>query len=183
MSERPSSPRDERRKASEPNRPYHIAIAVGVTTGIYAVSLLVTTRSQIDTDRALIEDRAPMQTAIDELVSHHDWLETQLTNARSHYTERLDGYNGLTTRVANLDKRLASMDRTVQAIERLNATLAGQLAMPGIPSGGSRGSSSGGGSSGSKGGSGGSTKANPPSLSKPAAPPPVSATTGASGAP
>ena len=101
-----------RPKAPKARLPYHVAIAVGVSTGLYAVSLVAATRLQIDTDRALIEDRAPVQGAINALGDHHAWLERQLDEARVRYTERVAGYDGLASRVQKLDDRLVKMDKT-----------------------------------------------------------------------
>lgn len=169
--------------APEAKRPYHLGVAVGVTTGAYALSLMAASTLQIQHDRALIADRDPMQAAITMLGSHHDEMEPQLEEARTRYTDGADGYGSLATRLDTLRERLAKMDKTVSAIERDSGTLAAKV--PGIPSAVSRPAQGATGRS-SGGASTGAVSTGPRtvlSVPKPVAKPPVSASTGASGAP
>jgi uncharacterized membrane protein YgcG len=170
--------------APEAKRPYHLGVAVGVTTGAYALSLLAASTLQIQHDRALIADRQPVATAIDVLGEHHDDMARRLEVARAAYATRADGYGTLITRLDTMRERLAKMDATVTAIERANGVLAASI--PGVPSsvsrsGGGSSGGSGGGSSGS--GSGASAPRTVPAAPPPVAQPPVSGSTGASGAP
>jgi len=172
----------------EPKRPYHLGVAIGVTTGAYALSLMAASTLQIQQDRALIADREPMQAAITVLGSHHDAMEPRLEEARARYSDGADGYGSLTARLDTLRQRLAAMDKTVAGIERDGGTLAARVpAIPGVasrPAQGASGRSSGGASTG--GGSTGAVTTAPravPPAPKPVAKPPVSGSTGASGAP
>lgn len=174
--------------APEAKRPYHLGVAVGVTTGAYALSLLAASTLQIQHDRALIVDRQPVATAIDVLGDHHDDMARRLEVARAAYATGADGYGALITRLDTMRERLAKMDATVTAIERANGVLAAGI--PGVPgsvsrsgggSSGGSGGGSGGGSSGS--GSGASAPRTVPAAPPPVAQPPVSGSTGASGAP
>jgi uncharacterized membrane protein YgcG len=178
--------------APEPKRPYHLGVAVGLTTGAYALSLLVASSLQIDHDRALIVDRQPVADAIDVLGEHHDDMGIRLEVARTAYATGADGYGALITRLDAMRERLAKMDATVTAIERANGVLAASI--PGVPgsvsrsgAGSSSGSSrgSGGGSSWSSSGSGSGAGAprSVPAAPPPVAQPPTSGSTGASGAP
>lgn len=199
----------DRTTTPEPKRPYHVGVAVGVTTGLYAISLLAATRLQIDADRGIMADRAPMQAAITLLDDHHDSLDSSLADARAQYTEGATGYDGLATRLAALDARLAKMATSVAAIEHRGASLSSvKLVMPTVSAPRSRpgttvrnsgggggggggstsrgGGSSGGGGGSSSGGGGGSTHVNPPPPAPPPPannPPPSSGGTGASGKP
>lgn len=167
----------------EPKRPYHVGVALGLTTGAYALSLMAASTLQIQHDRTLIADRDPMQAAITLLGSHHDEMEPRLEAARTRYSDGTDGYGALATRLDALRERLAKMDKTVAAIERDSGTLAAKV--PGIPSGMNR-STQGTGSRSSSGGSTGAVTTAPraiPPAPKPVAKPPVSGSTGASGAP
>lgn len=183
MSHQPDRPTEPvRPKAPEPKRPYHVAIAVGLSTGVYALSLLATTTWQIDADRALIADRTPMSDAISLLADHHARLESNLVDARDKYAERVNGFDGLSGRLAALDDRLASMHKTVAAIEKLSASLSVDLALPSVPAPRSQGSSPAAAAPIKSGG--GTTAVNPPPPPPPPAappPPPTSAQTGASG--
>jgi hypothetical protein len=160
-------------------RPYHVGVAVGLTTSLYAATLLLATRLQIDADRALIADREPMQRAIDALGSHHDTLTSLLDEARDAYNTAATGFGSVIDGMAHLDEHLTAVSGTIEAAERLSASISANLSLPVIPvprtaSGGS----------GSGGGTGGTGTTKPPTVKPPAAPPPpTSGGTGASGAP
>lgn len=169
-----------RRATPEPKRPYHVGVAIGVTTGAYALSLLATSTLQIQQDRALIADRHPVDVAIMVLGDDHDRMETRLQQARTRYAAGAEGYGTLITRLDALRERLAKMDRTVTSIERASSVLAASI--PGVPvavRNSARGSTGGGGS----GGSAASAPRTVPGAPPPAAAPPTSGSTGASGAP
>jgi hypothetical protein len=169
----------------DPKRPYHIGVAIGVTTGAYAFSLMAASTLQIQHDRALIADREPVAAAISVLSDHHDDMTSRLDLARAAYTDGADGYSALVTRLDALHARLTAMDKTVTAIERANGALAANV--PGAPGSVSRsGSGSSGASSGGTSGSKGSGPSAPrtvPAAPPPVAQPPTSGSTGASGAP
>ncbi len=167
------------RTTTDPKRPYHVGVALGLTTGVYAMSLLATTSMQIEQDRAVIADRDPVQAAIEALDRHHDEMEASLLQARLRYQDGTEGYEALAERLAALEARLAATDKSVSAVERLGASLPSDLSIPGVTRTTRRGGSTGGGSS-SDGGSS-TVKLPPPPAA--AAPPPTSGSTGASGAP
>jgi len=167
----------------EARRPYHVGVAIGLTTGAYALSLMAASTLQIQHDRALIADRRPVEVAVSVLGSNHDVMESSLELARTRYTAGADGYGALVTRLDEMRARLATMDKTVAGIELDSGSIAASI--PGAPVAGgrqSRGSTSRSGGGGSTGG--GSTAARTvPGAPAAAAPPPVSAGTGASGKP
>ena len=106
-------------------------MAIGLTTGAYAISLMAASTLQIQHDRAVIEDRAPVADAITLLSDHHDDMTTRLELARARYAAGADGYGALITRLDAMRDRLASMDKTVTAIEKANGALAAKI--PGVP--------------------------------------------------
>jgi hypothetical protein len=169
-----------------PKRPYHVGVAVGLTTGVYAVSLLGASRIQFETDRELIADRTPVERAIEVLGDHHDGLGERLDAARDAYAAGAAGYDAMTERLADLDRHLLTLDETVIAVERLAASISTRLALPDVPRP-RAGTATGGGSGGSSAGGGATTTTvKPPKAAPPppaAAPPPANATTGGSGAP
>jgi hypothetical protein len=174
-----SEPKRPEPKRAEPKRPYHLGVAVGLTTSVYAATLLLATRLQIDADRVLIEDRDPVQTAIHALGNHHDSLTDLLEQSRQQYDAALGGYNSVVTSLDQLDERLAGVDSAIRSAEKLGASISTSLSLPTIPI---RSSSGGTASSGKgSGGGGGTTKPRAPAPAPP--PPPTSGSTGASGAP
>jgi hypothetical protein len=185
-----SSPAASRPKADGPpvagrpkadaKRPYHVGVAIGLTTGVYAMSLLATTRLQIENDRALIADRSPVEAAISALGDHHQWMGDQLDEARVQYAIGTAGYDALRSQLVAMDKRLAKLDQVVVAVEKLTASLPMTLNLGSYRAPSGHSSSVGGGHSSS----GGSSTRLPPAPPPPkAAPPPAGGTTGASGAP
>ena len=166
-------------KRPEPKRPYHVGVAVGLTTSVYAATLLLATRLQIDADRALIEERDPVQAAIHALGNHHESLTDLLEQSRQQYNAAVGGYNSVVASLDQLDARLAGVDSTIQSVEKLGASISLSLSLPSVPV---RSSSGGTASSGkSSGGGGGTTKPRAPAPPPP--PPPTGGSTGASGAP
>ena len=162
----------------ERRRPYHVGVAIGLTTGAYAISLMAASTLQIQHDRAIIEDRAPVADAITILGDHHDDMRMRLEMARARYTVGADGYGALITRLDAMRDRLTAMDKTVTAIEKANGALAARI--PGVPNGGGRSST--GSSSGSRG-TGTTAPRTVPAAPPPVAAPPTSGSTGASGKP
>jgi len=183
MSKERPEPAAPRPAVPEPKRPYHLGVAIGVTTGAYALSLMAASTLQIQHDRALIADRHPVEVAVSVLGSNHDAMESRLELARSRYADGADGYGVLIARLDKMRARLEKMDRTVAAIERDSGSIAARI--PGVPVAGSRQARASTGRSGGGGSSGGGSTAprTVPGAPAAAAPPPVSAGTGASGAP
>lgn len=179
LHERPDRPEGSRPATPEPKRPYHVGVAIGVTTGAYALSLLATSTLQIQQDRALILDRHPVDVAITVLGDDHDEMESRLQLARTRYADGAEGYGALIARLDKLHARLAKMDKTVTSIERANNVLAASI--PGVP--GAVRSSARGSTGGGNGGSVASAPRTVPAAPPAAAAPPTSGSTGASGKP
>ena len=169
--------------ATDPKRPYHLGVAIGITSGVYAASLLVAARLQIETDRALIADRTPVEAAISALGDHHDWMDDRLGEARTAYSVGASGYEALIAKLEAMDARLSDLGATVASVEKLGNSLATSLDLPGVPRFTSSGTQKGSSGSGTKSGSGSGTAIKPPPAPKPTPPPPTSGQTGASGAP
>jgi hypothetical protein len=154
-----------------------VGVAVGLTTGAYAASLLVVGRLQIATDQQLIQDRTPVEAAISALGDHHDWMDGRLDDARSQYAVGAAGYEALRARLTSMDERLADLDSAVRLVERIGNGLSTTLALPAVPTVGK----SSGATKGTSAGSGGSTAKAPPPVPKPTPPPATGGQTGASG--
>jgi hypothetical protein len=173
--------------------PAHVAVAIGLGTGVYAFSLAAVTGLQAATDRALIADREPVADAIALLGDHHDRLAASLEDARTRYVAATEQYGALAGGLDALHQRLDALGESLAAVEAMRFSAAGlsgpiPVVRPRTASGGSSSGSSG--SSGSSSGSttsGGSTSGTTaavlPPPPAPAAPPPTQATTGASGVP
>jgi hypothetical protein len=161
---------------AEPRRPYHIGVAVGLCAGVYAGSLAAVTVLQIDRDRALIADRAPVNEAIGLLAGHNDRMTKAIEAADTEFRRAAQGYDGVSQGALDLDTAVKRLTARVAAITGSAGKLPDSLRLPTV-------SSSGGGGGGGKASTGGSSRSGSISLPKPrpAAPPPANATTGASG--
>jgi hypothetical protein len=165
---------------AEPRRPYHIGVAVGLCAGVYAGSLTAVTVLQIDRDRALIADRAPVGEAIGLLAGHNDRMTKAIEAADTEFRRAADGYDGVSRGAVDLDTAVKRLTARVAAITGSAGKLPDSLRLPTVTSGGGGGASSGGGKASSGGGSSGSGSISLPKP-RPAPPPPANATTGASG--
>jgi hypothetical protein len=156
---------------AEPRRPYHIGVAVGLCAGVYAGSLTAVTVLQIDRDRALIADRAPVSEAIGLLAAHNERMAGAIEAADTEFRRAAQGYDGVSRDAVDLNTAVQRLTARVAAITGSAMKLPDNLRLPSVGSNGSGGKPSGGGSSGSI------------SMPKPrpAPPPPSNATTGASG--
>jgi hypothetical protein len=153
---------------SEPRRPFHVGVAIGLCAGVYAGSLTAVTVLQIDRDRDLIRDRAPVGEAIELLGRHNDRMATEIEAAGEAFQQAADGYEGVAAGVTDLDTAVKRLTARVAAIKGSTMNLPDALALPPVTRIG------GGGSSGGSAGSVTKTKPRP-------APPPTQASTGASG--
>ena len=173
-----STPSPKASAGADPKRPYHVGVALGLTTGLYAASLLATARLQIAADRELIESRTPVEAAISALGDHHDWMDGRLEEARTQYSIGTTGYETVRTRLTTLDEQLSNLNKIVEEVERIGAALPASLDLPGVPT--VARSASGGSKTGGSSSTSGGSKAKPPPA--PAAPPPPPATGGSTGA-
>src|SRR5690348_16378543 len=68
-------------RAEERPSPLHLAVLVGASAGIYAISLGTVTALQSATDQAVIDARAPLDQAIRDLAATNDGFATRLYRA------------------------------------------------------------------------------------------------------
>jgi hypothetical protein len=104
-------------KRVETRHPLHIPVIAGISAGLYAGCLFVTSGLQFAADRALIADRQPLADAITLLQQDHEAMTAALQAATDRYNEAVDGYGALTSDRVALQARLARLGRQVAAIE------------------------------------------------------------------
>ncbi|OGO57244.1 MAG: hypothetical protein A2V84_02230 [Chloroflexi bacterium RBG_16_70_13] len=124
----------ERRPPAERKVPYHIGVAIGLSTGAYALSLAAVTNLQIDHDRELIDDRRPVQDAIALLGAYHGRMAAELEEARTQYESGSQDYGVLTARLAELRADLERLGLDVGSIEGMTGLLPSQIRLPSVPS-------------------------------------------------
>lgn len=111
------------RPATMTRRPVHVAVAIGVTAGLYAVSLAGVTAMQAGTDARLAAERAPAAAAVDVLRTSHDRAEAEL----ARITAGLDGeaatYGQIADDIAGHEAALGLLGKEVAAVEGSAASL------------------------------------------------------------
>lgn len=174
----PRTPVKPRVKA-EPRRPLHLAVAIGLSAGAYAVALAGVTALQSSSEQALVADRAPASNVIDQLRLEHSRLEARIARASAAYDEAVTAYGRAAGGLGSFEKKLGVLAQQV-AIAQANAVST-------TSSGSGQRASSGRAAPAAISSSGGNTAAPAPlpviAPAPPPAPPPVQATTCASGKP
>ena len=145
----------ERRPTIE-RRPWHLGTYLGLSIGAYATVLAAVTGTQASADAALAASRAPAVDEVAEVAAGHDRLEGALDAALDGYAEAADRYTSLARRLAALDHRTATLAATVAEVAGSAAALPERVVLPTLAR-------------------------SVPGAPVVVAPPPVHATTGASG--
>jgi hypothetical protein len=117
------------RAATATRRPVHVAVAVGMTAGLYAVSLAGVTALQHDTDARLAAERAPASAAVEALRSTHDALEADLVGLSAGYSGAAETYRVVADRIGAHESALTSLGTRVAAVEGS----ASSLRVPAVP--------------------------------------------------
>ncbi len=115
------------RPAAAARRPIHVVVAVGLTAGLYAVSLAGVTALQAMSDERLAEDRAPAADAIARLKLSHDALDSRLTQLDGSYSAAAERYKAVADGIADHEKALDVLGKQVK-------TAAGSAAALSVPS-------------------------------------------------
>jgi hypothetical protein len=159
---------------ADTRRPYHVGFALGLSAGVYAVFLTSVSMLQFGHDRALIADRQPISDAITVLGRHNDEMAASLGEAGAVFEAASGHYADLAVAMQELHDDLVKLSRRLGRISELaRIDRSGLAAVGGVSVGGVS--------------VGGTVAAAPVARSAPkpgnVAPPPVTTTTGASGAP
>lgn len=111
------------RPATQARRPVHVAVALGVTAGIYAASLAGVTTLQAGADARLAAERAPAAAAADALTSSHDRAEAELARIAAGFSGEAGTYQQIADDIAGHEAELAFLGAQVAAIEGSAASL------------------------------------------------------------
>ncbi|HYN47297.1 MAG TPA: hypothetical protein VER83_00435 [Candidatus Nanopelagicales bacterium] len=111
------------RSAAAARRPVHVAVAIGVTAGLYAVSLAGVTGLQADTDARLAAERAPAAAAVDVLRTSHDRAEADLARIAAGYGDAATTYQQIADSIASHEAALGVLGERIAAVEGSAAAL------------------------------------------------------------
>lgn len=103
------------RTAASTRRPVHVVVAVGMTAGLYAISLAGVALLQSASDLQLAADRAPAADAVAGLKNAHDAMEASLGTLSGAYAHAADGYKGIAKGIVGHEQTLAALGKQVQA--------------------------------------------------------------------
>lgn len=137
--------------------PYHVGVFLGLSAGLYAVSLAGVTALQSGSDQAVAAERATSAAAIEAMKAGHDDLDRRVSAAVASYQSATAAYQRTADALAALETELGKASASVAGVTGSAASVPAQLSLPSLP------------------------KLSPIAIAAPA--PVVHATTGASGKP
>jgi hypothetical protein len=112
---------------TEPRRPVHLAVLVGVSAGAYAAALAGVTALQSATDARITAERAPAGHAVDVMAGDADELETSLDAATHAYTVAAGRYERLVPQLTGLETSLDALGKRVSKVTGAANALPGQV--------------------------------------------------------
>ena len=115
---------------TDARRPAHLVVLLGASAGIYAVSLAGVAALQSATDRAVMEERAPLGAATSTLAGGHDAVETDLERAARGYGDAIASYDRLGPRLDAMETSLDALAGTVSQVSGAARALPGHVALP-----------------------------------------------------
>jgi len=111
------------RPAAQTRRPVHVVVALGVTAGLYAVSLAGVTALQAATDTRLAAERAPAAAAVDALRTSHDQAEAELARIAAGFSGDAATYQRIADGIASHEAALGVLGGRIAAVEGSAASL------------------------------------------------------------
>jgi hypothetical protein len=115
---------------TEVRRPVHLAVLVGASASLYAVSLAGISVLQSATDSATIQDHAPLDSATNGVAAGHDALETDLARATWAFSDAAARYDRLAPRLAETETSLDALSAVVAKLSGAAGALPGRAPLP-----------------------------------------------------
>ena len=98
-------------------RPVHVAVAVGVSAGLYAASLAGVTALQAGSDAGLAAERAPAAAARPARRGSHDAAEAAAARIEASYANASSAYQAVADGIALHEASLGELGKQVKAVE------------------------------------------------------------------
>jgi hypothetical protein len=115
---------------TDARRPVHLAVLVGASAGIYAISLAGVTVLQSSADQALMAERAPLESTIRGVAGGHDALDADLTRAAQDYGDAAGRYDRLAPGLSAMESALDDLAANVADVSGAARALPGHVALP-----------------------------------------------------
>ena len=110
---------------TESKRPLHLAVMIGASTALYAVSMAGVAAQQSGADRTLIARQTPAEQAADRLRVGHDALDARLARLADAYARAANGYDSVSVALGltetSLDEYAARVTKVSGAAQALPA--------------------------------------------------------------
>jgi hypothetical protein len=117
---------------TEARRPLHVVVYLGLSAGVYAVSLAAVTAHQANSEAAVVTDRAPTALAIAGLSAANDRLETRANLVGGTYERATGAYDRLGQALADVEAQLAGFADLVGAVNGASLALPDRVALPNL---------------------------------------------------
>lgn len=115
---------------ADARRPLHVGVFVGLSAGIYALSLAGVTAIQAQSEAAIAADRVPTADAIARLAAQNDSLEANARRAGRAYERAVGAYDRVGQAMAEVEGRLGELATTVRAVDGASRALPDRVALP-----------------------------------------------------
>ena len=115
---------------TEPRRPLHLAVFLGLSAGAYAVGLAGVTALQAQSEEVMLADRGPTTQAIDRISAAHDLPEGRADRAAAAYARATSGYDAVGLGLVDVEARLSRLADVVGTIEGAARALPARAALP-----------------------------------------------------
>jgi hypothetical protein len=115
---------------AETRRPLHIGITVGISAGLYAVSLAAVTALQSAQDQQTSAAYAPLAASVDALDGANASLEARLDAARAAFDASAADLSDVVGKVPGVEVRLKALASSVTQIQGTAVNLPSGGALP-----------------------------------------------------
>lgn len=119
--------------AAQRKAPLHVPIAMGVTAGIYAVSLAGITALQSGADAALAASRQPLADGLSRVSTERAALEGDLRTTVDALNAAGQAYGSVGEQSASLQAAVAALASEVQAATGAAASVPSSIRLPAAP--------------------------------------------------
>jgi hypothetical protein len=112
--------------------PLHLPVAIGVGTGLYAVTLAGVTALQARSDAALAAERQPLSVAVATVSERRQALEQQLQATVGSLNAAAAAYDQVRGHSAALESALGTLSAQVAAATGVAASLPSHVSLPAV---------------------------------------------------
>jgi hypothetical protein len=122
---------------AETRRPFHLGIVIGISTGVYALSLAAVTGLQSGQNAQLATDRGPAADVAARLEAANTDLEARLAAARAAFDSSAASYSSVADDLARYEAQLKALGKTVGGIKGASISMPTGGSLPRVSSAGS----------------------------------------------